>query len=56
MDRSETVVELTYRAQISRFFVLQPDVQWVVNPGMNPELADALVFGLRAHLSLELPG
>jgi porin len=55
MERGETVLELTYRAQVGRFFVVQPDLQWVMNPGMDPGVADALVFGLRGHLLLELP-
>jgi porin len=56
MERAETVMELTFRIQVGRFFVIQPDLQWVMNPGMNPDLADALVFGLRSHLLLEFPG
>ena len=54
-ERGETVVELTYRAQLGRFFVVQPDLQWVMNPGMAPGVADAIVFGLRGHIHLELP-
>ncbi len=54
-EKSETVVELTYRAQLGDFLVIQPDLQWVQNPGMDPERTHALVFGLRGHLLLELP-
>jgi porin len=56
MDRSETVLELTYRTQIGRFLAVQPNLQWVVNPGINPDLVDALVLGLRSQLRRELPG
>ena len=52
---AETVLELTYRAQLGRFFVVQPDLQWVVNPGMDPGVANALVFGLRGYLHVEFP-
>lgn len=54
-EESETVLELTYRAQVGRSLVIQPDVQWVMNPGMVPGVANALVFGLRGHILLELP-
>ncbi len=55
-ERAETVVELMYRAEVGRLFVVQPDLQWVLNPGMDPEVTNALVFGLRGHLFLEFPG
>ena len=55
LERAETVMELTYRAQLGRFFVLQPNLQWVMSPGMDPAVSDALVLGLRAHVHLELP-
>jgi porin len=55
MERGETVLELTYKAQLGRFFVVQPDLQWIRNPGMDPDLGDALVVGLRGHFLLELP-
>jgi carbohydrate-selective porin OprB len=56
LEQGETVVELTYSAGLGGAFVLQPAVQWVKNPGTIPDLDDALVFGLRAHVHLELPG
>lgn len=45
----EVAAELTYRASVSSVFSLQPDVQYVVHPGTDPEVANALVFGLRLH-------
>lgn len=56
LDRGETVVEVMYRAEVGGFLVVEPDLQWVINPGMDPNVADALVFGLRGHLLLEFPG
>jgi porin len=47
----EAVVELTYRAQLTPWFALQPDVQWVIHPGATGTLDDALVLGLRAQVS-----
>jgi porin len=52
----ETALELTYAAQIRRWLVLQPDVQFIVNPGAgqyNParpgqHLHNAWVVGVRS--------
>ncbi len=55
-ERGETVFELTYRAAVCPFFFVQPDLQWVMNPGMDLNVANALVFGLRGHFLLEFPG
>jgi len=54
-ERAETVLELTYKAQLGELFVLEPNLQWVMNPGMDPGVANALVFGLRGHVLLEFP-
>jgi porin len=55
-ERGETVVELTYRAELGGLMVLQPDIQWIRNPGMDPAVGDALLLGLRAHVLLTFPG
>ncbi len=47
----EAVLELTYRAQITPWFALQPDVQWIIHPGGSTAIDDALVIGLRAAVS-----
>ena len=49
-DRWEVTFELTYRVRVLPFLSLQPDVQYVANPGGDPDLDDALVVGLRAVL------
>lgn len=46
-DQAETVVELTYRTPLSPWLTVQPDVQYVINPGGNPAYRDALALGLR---------
>jgi porin len=46
-DRRELNLELTYRARLTRWLTAQPDVQYVINPGGNTEIDDALVLGLR---------
>ena len=43
----ETDVELTYSAIVLPWLRVQPDVQWIVNPGFSGRAPDALAFGLR---------
>ena len=50
-DRHETTIELTYSARITDWLRLQPDLQYVINPGADPALDDAWVIGLRFELS-----
>ncbi|MDZ4202699.1 MAG: carbohydrate porin [Gallionella sp.] len=51
-DTSETVIELTYRAQINNWFSMQPSLQYISNPSMDPTLSDAWVIGARLELAL----
>ncbi len=48
---AETAVELSYRAQLGSWLALQPDVQYVVNPGTVPGRPNAWVLGLRGELA-----
>jgi len=50
LDRHETAIELTYRIQATPWLALQPDVQYIINPGSNPALGNALAVGLRFEL------
>lgn len=43
----EIIFELTYRNQINTWFAVQPDLQYIVNPGTDPALQDALLVGAR---------
>ncbi len=47
MDGGETNIEVTYRAALTDWLTLQPNVQYVINPGTNPALDDDLLIGLR---------
>jgi porin len=55
---SETMLEATYQAQLAPWWFVQPDIQYVLNPGggiLNPSrpdkrLADAIVFGIRTSI------
>lgn len=49
--RNETIFELYYRDQLFEGVSLQPDVQYVVNPGTDTVTDDALVFGTRLSIS-----
>jgi len=51
-ESRETNLELTYRAQVTPWLALQPNVQYVINPGTDPTLDDAVVVGLRAEIGL----
>jgi porin len=51
LDYKEKVLELTYRAQITPWLSIQPDCQYVINPGTDPTLDNALVLALRVGLS-----
>ena len=45
-------MELFYRLQFSPNFVVTPDIQFLVDPALNPEEDTLWVFGVRARLAL----
>jgi porin len=47
----ETAYELYYRDTVARGVNLQPDMQYIVNPGTNPALADAWLVGMRLDVA-----
>lgn len=52
VDRTETAFELTYSVQLTPWLRVQPDIQYILNPGMDPALDHALLFGTRVELGL----
>jgi porin len=54
-EKAETLVELTYRAPITSWLTIQPNVQYVINSGADPSVRNALAFGLRTELTIRLP-
>jgi porin len=56
----ETVIELTYQAAVTKWLLVQPDVQYIINPGAGvPTVAsngqvlplkDAVAAGVRATI------
>ena len=47
----ETIIELTYSAQLTEWLRVQPDIQYVINPSADPTLDDALVLGVRFEVA-----
>ena len=52
LARYERNVELTWRVPLGAHVVLQPDVQYVVNPGAERRIPNAWVVGVRLELSV----
>lgn len=51
-DRFETAIEMDYHLSINDRIALQPNLQYIINPGMNKNLENSLVITLRFNLSL----
>jgi porin len=50
--RAETVIEITAQRPLASWLLVQPDVQYVINPGWGPFARTTLVAGLRISLAL----
>jgi len=48
----ETVVEMSYKFQVSKHLTLLPDAQVIFNPANNPDKSSIWVIGVRAILTL----
>jgi porin len=46
----EVISELGYRINFTRFIYIQPDIQFVINPGGTGHIPDALVLGTMAGI------
>ena len=53
-DRAETIVEATAEFRINDRFAIQPDLQYVINPGWDRARPDALVAGVRFKFDVPL--
>ncbi len=51
VDRAEVTLELAYRAPITSWVNIQPDLQYVFNPNTDPRVANALVGLIRVELA-----
>jgi len=52
VERAETALEWTYLMPITPWLNVQPDVQYILDPGTDPALEDALVVGFRVQVGL----
>jgi porin len=52
LDRAETAFELTYSHKVGDRLSIHPDIQYVLNPGRNRSLRNALVVGLKLEADL----
>lgn len=49
---AETAIELTYSVELTKWLVIQPDLQYVVNPGADPSFDNALTGYIRVKINL----
>jgi porin len=47
--------EVFYRFQLSQHLAITPDLQWIIDPVLNPGESSIVVIGVRARLSLWAP-
>ena len=48
----QITMELFYRVQLSTRIALTPDLQYVINPAINPDASSIFIWGIRARLAL----
>ena len=51
VEDEEVVLELTYVLTPRPWLTLQPDIQWFINPGLNPRAKNILYLGLRTEVT-----
>ena len=51
VEHTETAIELTYRAELRPWLHVQPDFQYIINPGMDPSLKNAFQAGARVEVA-----
>ncbi len=49
---SETAIELTYRAVIKPWLSIQPDLQFIINPGTSSDIDNAVLLGIRTEVAM----
>lgn len=48
---AEMVLEATYQVQVNNWFVVQPDLQFIINPNATSEPGNALLLGFRGEVT-----
>jgi porin len=51
-NSQETDLELTYRVQLKPWLAVQPTLQGIINPGLDPSAKDAWIIGTRVEIEL----
>jgi porin len=51
VQSAETDLELNYRAQVTPWFTLMPNIQYVIHPNAETSIPNAFVLGLQAGLT-----
>ncbi|MFC1541068.1 carbohydrate porin [Candidatus Latescibacterota bacterium] len=47
----EIAAEISYRSQVNNTLSFQPDIQYIYNPGYNPDFDNTTVIGMRLELA-----
>lgn len=50
--RDQYTTEIYYRFNLTEHLAVTPDLQWVINPSLNPDKGSMFYFGLRARATL----
>lgn len=50
--KDQWTTELFYRIQFSPKFAVTPDLQWILNPALNPNTSSVFVWGFRGRLAI----
>ena len=51
IDSSETAIELTYHRSVTDWLTVQPSVQYIINPGLDRGLGNALAVGVQTSVA-----
>ena len=51
-SKNQLTGELFYRAQITPHLAITPDLQWIYNPTLNPDVTNLWYFGVRGRITL----
>ena len=49
---NQFTAEIFYRLQVSKHFVITPDIQYLINPALNPDESSIFVWGIRGRINL----
>ena len=51
VTQAETAIEITYLTQVTKWLAVQPDLQYVIAPGTNPTIPNAVAIQLRFEIA-----